>query len=102
MRMCDVCVCMCSPNLVCSGFELTVLCWLQVTIAAIILVWVYVLIGFDVSHTHAPWAWLHPSHHNNISLQIVHRTMAAFIGSTCTLAVLSMIDKVGLTPNAVG
>lgn len=27
-------------------------------------------------------------------LQIVHRTMAAFIGSTCTLAVLSMIDKV--------
>ena len=27
-------------------------------------------------------------------LQIVHRTLAAMIGSTCTLAVLSMLDKV--------
>ena len=29
-----------------------------------------------------------------LSLQIVHRTLAAFIGSTVTLAALSMLHKV--------
>lgn len=64
---------------------------LQVVLAAIILVWVYILIAFDVGS-------LRLCTMQSISftpcLQVVHRTMAAFIGSTCTLAVLSMIDKV--------
>ena len=71
--------------------------YLQVILASIILVGVYVLIGFDVSCADQCSIFMPDNDIPSLlSPQVVHRTMAAMIGSTCTLGVLSMLHKVQL------
>lgn len=72
----------------------------QVILAALILVLVLLLIIFDVSLFTSN---THYSYHKFCCdlfilsyLQVVHRTVAAIIGSTAALGVLSMLNKVSI------